>query len=51
MQVKKFVCSGTPSTRMDGKDIEGKREDQMVIPKPGKFVAMYAESKALGEVM
>jgi hypothetical protein len=36
---------------MDGKDIEGKSEDQMVMPKPGKFVAMYAESKALGEVI
>ncbi|KAJ1496173.1 hypothetical protein T484DRAFT_1759980, partial [Baffinella frigidus] len=48
--VKKVVCAGTPSTRMDGYDIDGKTEDELPMPKPGKFQATYAETKAIAEL-
>ena len=45
--IKKIVMSSSPSTRFDGKDINGKRESELVIPKT--FLQEYAESKARGE--
>jgi len=49
-KVKKFVNSGTPSTRMHGGDLAGVSEDQMSMPKAGKFLAAYAETKAMAEL-
>jgi nucleoside-diphosphate-sugar epimerase len=46
-KVPKLVYSSSPSTRFTGADVEGLREDQMPIPE--KFLAMYAETKAMGE--
>ncbi|CAB9519903.1 Sterol-4-alpha-carboxylate 3-dehydrogenase, decarboxylating [Seminavis robusta] len=48
-KVTKLVYSSSPSTRFTGADIEGLREDQMEIPK--KFLALYAETKAQGEIV
>ena len=45
----KLVMSSSPSTRMDGKDIKWKREDELSIRPPGKFLEPYAETKAMGE--
>ena len=45
--IKKIVMSSSPSTRFDGKDINGKRESELVIPET--FLQEYAESKARGE--
>ena len=39
--------SSSPSTRFDGKDINGKRESELSFPKV--FLQEYAESKAKGE--
>mmetsp|Transcript_21934 Transcript_21934/g.62240 ORF Transcript_21934/g.62240 Transcript_21934/m.62240 type:complete len:377 (+) Transcript_21934:74-1204(+) len=47
-KVPKLVYSSSPSTRFTGGDVEGLREDQMKIP--DKFVALYAATKAKGEV-
>ena len=47
LKIKKIVMSSSPSTRFDGKDINGKRESELEIPK--KFLQEYAESKARGE--
>lgn len=44
----KLVYSSSPSTRFTGKDMEGLREDQMDYPQ--KYLAMYAETKAYGEM-
>lgn len=40
--------STSPSTRFTGEDVEGATEDQ--LPIPDKFLALYAETKAMGEV-
>lgn len=45
--VPKLVYSSSPSTRFTGGDVEGLSEDDMPIP--DKFVALYAETKAMGE--
>lgn len=47
-KVPRLVYSSSPSTRFTGGDVRGLREDQMPIPK--KFVALYAETKAKGEI-
>lgn len=47
-RVPRLVYSSSPSTRFTGGDIEGLREDQMEIPKT--FLALYAETKAYGEI-
>lgn len=44
----KLVYSSSPSTRMTGDDIVGKTEDELPFPK--KWLAMYAETKAYGEM-
>jgi nucleoside-diphosphate-sugar epimerase len=44
----KLVYSSSPSTRMTGEDIFGKTEDELPFPK--KWLAMYAETKAYGEM-
>lgn len=49
--VKKLVASSSPSTRFDGNDIVGKREDQLEVMKPGEFLQEYAETKARGEMI
>eukprot|EP00122_Pirum_gemmata_P017287 Pgem_evm1s16181 len=48
--VGKIVMSSSPSTRFNGKDIEGLREDQLEICKEGEFQQIYAETKAQGEL-
>lgn len=45
--VNKLVYSSSPSTRFTGGDVRGLSEDDMPIP--DKFVALYAETKAMGE--
>lgn len=45
--VKKLVYSSSPSTRFTGGDVKGLSEDD--LPIPDKFVALYAETKAMGE--
>eukprot|EP00668_Euglena_longa_P045901 GGOE01061584.1.p1 GENE.GGOE01061584.1~~GGOE01061584.1.p1 ORF type:complete len:367 (+),score=92.39 GGOE01061584.1:84-1184(+) len=44
---RRIVMSSSPSTRFDGSDIVGLREDQLSIP--SSFLQDYAESKAMGE--
>ena len=46
-KVPKLVNSSSPSTRFDGNDIEGKREDELDFPT--SYVALYAETKAEAE--
>ncbi|CAN0200960.1 unnamed protein product [Ectocarpus sp. 6 AP-2014] len=46
--VGKLIMSSSPSTRFDGSDIDGLKEDELEYPK--KFLQLYAESKAKGEV-
>ena len=41
--VTKCVMSSSPSTRFDGNDINGLREDELDFPKV--FLQEYAESK------
>ena len=48
--VPKLVGSSSPSTRFDGTDISGLREDQLEIRPAGQFLEPYAETKAMGEV-
>lgn len=45
--VKKLVYSSSPSTRFTGDDVKGLSEDDMPIP--DQFIALYAETKAMGE--
>ena len=45
--VPRLVFSSSPSTRFDGGDIEGLREDEMSFPET--YLAMYAETKAMAE--
>mmetsp|Transcript_32952 Transcript_32952/g.49757 ORF Transcript_32952/g.49757 Transcript_32952/m.49757 type:complete len:415 (+) Transcript_32952:143-1387(+) len=45
--VPTLVNSSSPSTRFDGGDIEGRREDELYFPK--KYTALYAETKAEAE--
>ncbi|CAN0530639.1 unnamed protein product, partial [Ectocarpus sp. 12 AP-2014] len=46
--VGKLIMSSSPSTRFDGNDIDGLKENELEYPK--KFLQLYAESKAKGEV-
>lgn len=48
--IKKIVCAGTPSTRMDGSSIRNQKEVDLPIPKKGKFTALYAETKHHAEL-
>jgi len=48
--IKKLVGSSSPSTRFDGNDVSGKREDELQIREPGQFLEPYAETKAMGEI-
>lgn len=45
--IQKIVMSSSPSTRFDGKDIDGLKESELRYPK--KFLQEYAASKARGE--
>lgn len=46
--VPKLVYSSSPSTRFTGQDVTGQTEDE--LPIPNKWLAMYAEAKAKGEI-
>jgi nucleoside-diphosphate-sugar epimerase len=46
-KIPTLVNSSSPSTRFDGKDIQGKREDELDFPTT--YVAAYAETKAEAE--
>lgn len=46
--VPKLVYSSSPGTRFTGADIKGLSEDD--LPIPNKFLAVYAETKAYGEI-
>jgi len=48
--IRKIVMSSSPSTRFDGNDINGLREDQLSIRPKGQFLQAYAETKAMGEM-
>jgi nucleoside-diphosphate-sugar epimerase len=48
--IRRLVGSSSPSTRFDGRDIAGLREDQLSIRPAGEFLEAYAETKAMGEV-
>ncbi|EEC45071.1 reductase with NAD or NADP as acceptor [Phaeodactylum tricornutum CCAP 1055/1] len=47
-KVPKLVYSSSPSTRFTGKDVTGQTEDE--LPMPDTWLAMYAETKAYGEM-
>jgi nucleoside-diphosphate-sugar epimerase len=47
-QVSRMVYSSSPSTRFTGADVTGETEDELPMPK--KWLAMYAEAKAHGEM-
>jgi nucleoside-diphosphate-sugar epimerase len=47
-QVSRLVYSSSPSTRFTGADVTGQTEDE--LPMPTKWLAMYAEAKAHGEM-
>mmetsp|Transcript_469 Transcript_469/g.753 ORF Transcript_469/g.753 Transcript_469/m.753 type:complete len:420 (-) Transcript_469:323-1582(-) len=48
-KVPKLVNSSSPSTRFNGNDIEGAREDELTFPPDGQYTALYAETKAEAE--
>ena len=48
--VRKVVMSSSPSTRFDGRDIEGRAAEDLAIRPKGQFLQAYAETKAMGEV-
>lgn len=47
---KKIVMSSSPSTRFDGKDVDGLTEEQMPSIPQKRYLAEYARTKAMGEV-
>jgi nucleoside-diphosphate-sugar epimerase len=47
-KVRRLIYSSSPSTRFTGRDVTGQREDE--LPMPNKWLAMYAEAKAYGEM-
>ena len=47
-KVNKLVYSSSPSTRFHGTDVTGQTEDELSFP--NKYLATYAETKALGEM-
>jgi nucleoside-diphosphate-sugar epimerase len=47
-KVTKLVYSSSPSTRLTGADVTGQTEDE--LPFPTTWLAMYAETKAYGEM-
>jgi nucleoside-diphosphate-sugar epimerase len=49
-QVPKLVFSSSPSTRFDGSDVDGLTEDEMPKLPQAKYMQMYAETKAMGEL-
>lgn len=48
--VPKLVMSSSPSTRFDGSDVDGLREDQMPELPLAHYMQEYAETKAMGEL-
>eukprot|EP00924_Labyrinthula_sp_SR-Ha-C_P014380 maker-scaffold_20-snap-gene-4.47-mRNA-1 protein AED:0.10 eAED:0.10 QI:307/0.9/0.90/1/0.5/0.45/11/26/419 len=50
-KVKKFVMSSSPSTRMNGENLDGPKEEELpsFTEMQGKFLQAYAESKFKGE--
>jgi nucleoside-diphosphate-sugar epimerase len=46
--ITQLIYSSSPGTRFTGADIEGLQEED--LPIPTKFLATYAETKALGEI-
>jgi nucleoside-diphosphate-sugar epimerase len=49
-KVPKIVMSSSPSTRFDGRDIDGLTEDEMPKLPLARWMQDYAETKALGEM-
>ena len=47
--VRKIVMSSSPSTRFDGKDVDGLTEAQMPVLPQQRYLQTYAETKAMGE--
>jgi nucleoside-diphosphate-sugar epimerase len=48
--VPKLVMSSSPSTRFDGSDVDGFTEAEMPALPMKRYLAPYAETKALGEM-
>lgn len=49
-RVPKLVMSSSPSTRFDGSDVDGQREDEMPKLPLRAYMQDYAETKAMGEL-
>lgn len=49
-RVPKLVMSSSPSTRFDGKDIDGLTEAEMPALPQRRYLQIYAETKAMGEM-
>ena len=49
-KINKLVMSSSPSTRFDGKDVDGLTEAQMPTLPQASYLADYAETKAMGEM-
>jgi len=49
--VRKLVMSSSPSTRFDGTDVDGLTEEQMPKLPQKRYLQVYAETKAMGEVL
>jgi len=47
--VGKIVFSSSPSTRMDGSNLNGAKEADLSVRAKGEFLERYAETKAEGE--
>eukprot|EP01134_Creolimax_fragrantissima_P007654 CFRG7654T1 len=50
LKIGKIVMSSSPSTRFDGSDMYGVREEDCKIREKGQFLEPYAETKAMGEI-
>ncbi|OQR95626.1 reductase with NAD or NADP as acceptor [Thraustotheca clavata] len=48
--VPKIVMSSSPSTRFDGSDIDGLKEEDMPKLPQDSYLQAYAETKAMGEI-
>lgn len=49
-KVPKLVMSSSPSTRFDGSDVDGLTADQMPALPQKRYLQVYAETKAMGEM-
>jgi len=48
--IPRLVMSSSPSTRFDGSNVAGAKEEDVKIQEKGKFLQVYAETKAMAEI-